>query len=350
MPLSAPAAIVFYFYIPFIIWDIFIFSKYIYKMYYIHTSKTRKLSLLQQVLHNTCLSAIILTSIFDMLHGFGAMITNTELLGLTSLAWVTDMEILADVFYYTNSLLLYIILIHRLFKTFSNTAFAISNWFYYWISFQIIFQAFLMTVYLLILSIDNCRHQIWCKRLGLTASLITANDYVLNIILFSLFVKKLRQLIVTKLSSEIFEYQNDESDEDYDEESREMTPVTPRNMAKALDNNANNNLLTLITKQTVIGTFVTLTNQAFATCIFIVFTFESAQKADSLVMIAYLLRGGEGAFICFLLYIGLGMNSDDYMRMCKWCHKACYNLCINVTTRNVDKAVVNDDYVRLQDM
>ena len=141
-------AVLLYFYIPFLLINIVVFSVYIYKMYILNNAKTRqKLSSLQILSHNICFIAIILTSIFDMLHGYGSMISNTGLMGKISTPFVADMEISADTFYYLSSLLLYIILISRLFSTFSNTSYAISKYFRYCITFQIALQSIFMSLF-----------------------------------------------------------------------------------------------------------------------------------------------------------------------------------------------------------
>ena len=313
-------------------------------MYIINDSKTRKLSLLQQTLHNICFITFILASICDMLHGLGALISNTNILSHRILS-VIIAHVFADVFYYTSSLTLYILLIHRLFSTFTNTAYAISKWFYYWISVQIIIQIILMLIYIIMLILYDCRSTIGCRVMGICASVIMINDYILNIVCITLFVKKLRQLMVAKLKGEVSEWMSPDK----------SVKSCVKEMIK--ENTLNNNLLTVITKQTVIGIFVTLTNQAFATCIFIVFTFDSAQEAGSLVMVAYLLRGGESAFICVLLYLGLQINEKEYNRLCKCCHRACKNFCRFLTAKSVKRRVRysaaakrNNDYVAMEDV
>lgn len=317
-----------------------IFTKYIHKMYFNKSSKTDDrptLPRLQQVLHNIVMSTITLCAIFDALHGLAAMVTNTELLGPTAVPWGTYCMITADVCYYTTSLLLYNILTHRLFKTFANTAFAISNRWYYWIIFQLVLQPIIMIIYLSILSFDNCNTEFWCNMLGVFAAILTANDYTLNAVLISLFVRKLRQLIVTQLKYEIAD---------------KSPPNSPRSttasvVSRAIDNNGNSQkeLLRLVTKQSVLGTFLVLINQAFATAIFCVFTFSSTNTINSLVVISLLIRGAEGSFMGFLLYIGIGINSNEYMKICKTCHDLCYNLCIKMTAKKVNKAVMkhNED-------
>ena len=340
------SAVVFYFNIPFVIWDMMIFFAFLWKIYIVNDSKTRKLSLSQQILHNISLSSFMLATTCDMLHGFGAYISNTNILS-HHVVWVFTVHVLADAFYYTSSLSLYIILINRLFSTFSNTAYAISNWFYYWISVQILIQIILMIAYIMILIIDDCQSRLGCDRMGLASGLITANDYILNIVCIALFVKKLRELIVTKLKTEVSEWMDQES-------SKSVKAYVNEVM---IDNKMNNNLLTVITKQTVIGTFVTLINQLFATCAFFMLLFDTPETVDRMVMIAYLLRGVEGAFLCSLLYIALIINEKEYNKTCKYCHRACYNLCLYLTAKTVKRRVKqsevkrnNNDYVALNDV
>eukprot|EP00484_Ammonia_sp_Unknown_P013028 CAMPEP_0197074516 /NCGR_PEP_ID=MMETSP1384-20130603/211149_1 /TAXON_ID=29189 /ORGANISM="Ammonia sp." /LENGTH=149 /DNA_ID=CAMNT_0042513357 /DNA_START=508 /DNA_END=953 /DNA_ORIENTATION=- len=148
------------------------------------------------------------------------------------------------------------------------------------------------------------------------ASAVMFNDYVLNIVAFALFIAKLRQLVIIKLKSELKEYVGSKR-------------TLNRGMTDALSVNDNNKLLVLITKQTVIGVFIIMVNQAFATCVFITFTFETQAEAQASVVVAYLLRGGEGSVICFLLYLALAFNDNEYQKVCKLCHSACYNLCMS---------------------
>ena len=189
--------------------------------------------------------------------------------------------------------------------------------------------------YMINVIIDNCHHPLWCKRLGQTASLITLNDYILNIICFVLFIRTLRRLIVAKLSSDVYEYMDDSQES-----------VETNDILEAMGN-TNNGLLTLMTKQCVIGTFIIIANQAFATCIFWILTFGDKDEEESrMLMIAYLIRAVEGAFISCLLYLGLGINHKEYRIFCKYCHLSCYNLCVKSTKNKVKKSfgLTNNDY------
>ena len=344
------AEIVFYSNIPCIILDVIIYVGFCIKMYIYDHPQSRKLPLFQQIFHNICFSTLLLASISDMLHGLGAMLSNTDLLSHKLLS-VEIIHVSADVFYYVSSLSLYIILIHRLYSTFSDSAYQASKWFYYWVSLQIFSQIILMIIYIIILIRNDCQTKRGCNKMGWTASLITANDYILNIVCVTLFVIKLRQLVFTKLNTEVIVIMSQNS---RSKQKRQQSVDTCVN--GVIEDSKIDTLLTVITKQTVIGIFVTLTNQAFVTCIFIrlMFEHEDLEKVDITVMIAYVLRGVEGVFICFLLYIGLQINEKEYNVSCRYCHKTCYDLCLCLTAKTVKQSVkqsmVDNDYVVMSDM
>ena len=193
--------------------------------------------------------------------------------------------------------------------------------------------------------IDTCHHPLWCHRLSLTASLISLNDYILNIVCFGLFVHKLRQLIITKLKSELNEFMDDSI-----VNQRGYSNSVADGVNQALDHNRNNQLLNLITKQTIIGTLVVFANQSFATGVFIIDGMMPLDVSVNWTWIVYLLRGVECAFICFLLYLGLGINTKEYEKVCKCCHGCCYNLCVKLTTKTIKDSVATDDYLLMDNL
>ena len=95
----------------------------------------------------------------------------------------------------------------------------------------------------------------------------------------------------------------------------------------------------------VIGVFVTVLNQTFATSIFITFAFATAVEAQSLAVVSYVLRAVEGTLICLLLYLGLEMNKEDYHPLCGYCHDSCNRLCLSSTISTQE----DDQYVEMND-
>ena len=135
-----------------------------------------------------------------------------------------------------------------------------------------------MISYVVNIAISDCADErIYCQLFGIQAAIIAIIDYILNIILFTLFIHKLRQLIFARL-------QHDSFDSDIN---------------IILQNAANNRLLDVITKQTIIGVFLTLFNQAFGTSVFLTGTWNLPTQTD--LVCDYLTRAIEGAFVCFLL-------------------------------------------------
>eukprot|EP01084_Bolivina_argentea_P081524 147603_1 len=314
----SPAEAVFYFCFPAIIADAIVFARFIHKLYIVHDENTRKISQFQQVAHIICFGTILLTSISDTLHGFGSMWTDTTL--RPHIGWIQVFHVTADVFYFISSLTLYIILVQRLFWTFNNTSYQISKYFLLFIAILIIIQALVMILYCLNVAIFDCSTPIWCHLIGILSAIITVIDYILNIILFTLFISKLRQLVIVRL-------QGDTSD---------------MNINDALNNTANNRLLNVITKQTLIGVFITIFNQSFGTCVFLTEAWNMASETK--LVYPYITRGIEGMFVCFFLYLGLYINNNEYMKICGFCHQLCNICCIQKTKRAVTD---NDNSYRL---
>ena len=311
------AEICLYLYIPFLVMDITVFIRLLYKLFIFNDSRSRKLSKIQLIMHISCFSAVIIAAICDMIHALGSIITQTSL--LTNIAWIRTFRVSADIFYYINSVLLYSILVNRVFSTFNETMYEINWYFKLFIIAMISFQSLVMISYCLNLAIFNCDPDIWCKMLGYQSAVITANDYILNGILFILFIRKLRQLIVMRLHSD---------------------------RSSNINSDHNNKLLNVITKQTLIGISLTLSNQLFATFVFITYTWIDINKWDEYTSFDYLLRGIEGMTVCILLYLGLQINDTEYMKCCKHCHNACFDCCAKTTSQNAKRKMT--DYQPMQ--
>ena len=115
------AQIVFFMYIPMLIADVTIFGRLLYRLNRNNITDKKKVSTFQYRLHFTCFCCILLTSICDICHSFGSMITGTTL--DSDIPIISMITIAADFFYFLSSLLIYLILIHRLHITFKGTAY-----------------------------------------------------------------------------------------------------------------------------------------------------------------------------------------------------------------------------------
>ena len=318
----SPAEIILYFYIPFLIADISIFIRLLFKWFYVRETKDSKILPVQQKLHLICFAAIILSSLFDMAHAFGSFITKTLLLPIVD--WILAFEITADTFYYISSLTLYIILINRLHVTFDKSMYQISKRFLAFIWCFITFQALVMIAYVIELYF-NCEPPIWCRIQGFQAAVIVISDWTLNAILFVIFIQKLRELVAMRIRYD--------STINFDKNSQE-------------GNAQNIRLLDTVTKQCIIGTVLTFANQMFAATNFISFMLPPSDWETSMVFI-YLVRAIESVFVCALLYLGLQMNHKEYIKICGLCHNAVYDCCVTTTKKDVCNEM--NEYHRMSD-
>ena len=133
-----------------------------------------------------------------MVHAAGAMFTNTLLLN-PRIIWICVFQIAADVFYFISTLSLYLILIARLYSTFIDTNYRLSKPALFALGMSMSIQALLMIAYCANLVIFPCVKPMWCQWSAMLALSITVIDYVLNFLLFALFIRKLRQLVFARL-------------------------------------------------------------------------------------------------------------------------------------------------------
>ena len=307
---TAYASIILYFYIPLFTIDLSIFIRFMHKLFYSMDPniRRRRISLIQQRLHLICFTAVILSSICDMIHAFGSIITHTKL--DTDIEWILASRIMADIFYHINTTALYIILVHRLHTIFNKSMYQISTPFLWLIACFISFQCAIMISYNANTLVFNCHTALWCKMKGIQSAIITLNDYILNALLFVLFIKKLRQLVAMRVRYD--------SMINFDKHSQQ-------------GNERNIRLLDTITKQCIIGVSLTFINQLFATTVFAIRTWKQTTHWDPYLVEIYLIRGAEGVFVCGLLYLGLQFNNNEYMKICRICHNECYDCILRHT-------------------
>lgn len=182
----------------------------------------------------------------------------------------------------------------------------------------IVIQAFVMMsccIHILLDDMTGPSNRWYFEVLAVQTASVTVIDYVLNIILFSLFVRKLGQLVSLRLLLDANNSGNDS--------------------ASILDHVTISRLLHVITKQTLLGISVTVINQSFATSA-VIAEYNGSMTANEYAII-YLVRGGEGAMISFLMYLGLFINNDEYTRICGSCHDSCYHCTLKRARKQITR-------------
>ena len=302
-----------------VILDILIFSKLLYQMYCPSTKKqdkVHKISAFQTRAHIICFCCILFTGACDIAHAVGAELTGTSL--MTEIRWISYLIMAADFFYFSSSVLIYSILIHRLHSTFYNTIYGLSRSSVLFAIFIISIQSILMILYTLNVGFNYHQNASdgdskWIHVGGVLSAFILTLDAVLNFFLFALFIRKLRQSVMLRLDS--------------DTESMTITD--------ALSHKSNTKILDVITKQTLLGISVTFCSAGFTLTSFASEAFGGETEWDYCK--DYVVRSVEGVMISLLLFLGLQINAAAYKRVCGRCHQFCRNYRLKKIQKHMSK-------------
>lgn len=319
----SPAQIVFLFYIPMLLADMIIFSKLLFQLQCSSSKGRNQISTVQRRVHIICFCCILLTSVCDMAHSFAAIITDSSL--VPELDWIVGIEIAADFFYFLSSLLIYLLLIDRLYSTFQHTIYQLTQSTLTMLFVMIGIQCLFMTAYCIDQWIDShTDSSIWYRVSGGISACVLIFDILLNLFFFALFIRKLRQSVLMRLRLECSDSRS-------------------RNIEDSLKQSSNTKMLDVITKQTIIGTSVSFCSVGLLGFLLPASIVEAFYKDTEIsIMFAYIARAAEGVLISYLLYLGLSMNDAAYRKACGRCHRNCYNY----TQSTFKKEITKDYYLR----
>lgn len=315
--LNSPAHVVVALYAPILGLDIMVFIRLVCRMYCVQPTKDRKMSAFQQRAHIICFVCVLLTSLCDIAHAVGSIITDIPL-SRPRIFCILIIQTAADAFYFLYALLLYAILFQRLHCAFKQTAWPLSRRWFISLSVIMVIQLIQMIFYCINVLVTNCYPAFWCVVSGVQAISFMMVHAALNIFFSVIFITKLRQIVMDGL------VRSDWS------------------LNTALDHKTNRKMVNVITKQSIIGISVTVISGGFALSMFITDTFNAETDTD--LMADYLVRAMEGLILMFLLYLGLAMNDECYQKVCGSCHRCCYDCAVRWFKQEVTEKyyVMND--------
>ena len=119
------------------------------------------------------------------------------------------------------------------------------------------------------------------------------NDALLNVILFILFIYKLRQISIVSQT-----FSDDQNNISYQ----------------------TNKTLHVITRHCVLFGIAILSNQLFYTSGYIISFYPPTN--NTLIGIVYQLRGFENMINVTVLYLSMALNNDFYQKICSICHES----------------------------
>ena len=314
--------------------------------------QTKKISSIYQKLVYIFFISVVLCLISAIIHYVSCYVYGYELLGSELI--VTVPTYLTDSFYFISSLLIYILILSKVYFTFKGTMYALSKCVIYLISLTILIIAVLMITFILLFII------IWTKAdsIGSMISIaLMVLDIILNIMMLTIFISKLKQLYQSTINYEnasilvdnisVRGAHTDSTDIRYD--STRNISFTSQNNTENTEYNINvsptisktkkssyydpcilkrkNNLLNLMTKQLILGIIASIVNQCYNLSNAILFlippkTNMDAQRNEAIFSICMTF---EHIMNSFVMYWTFKMNNDIYLKFCGFFHRIIMN-------------------------
>ena len=286
-----------------------------------------KMHSIHQILSIICMSSCIATSIADILHIYIGKQKDLDLLH-KSFRYI---EAIGDMFYFASTLLLYIILINRVYSSFKLSAHAMSN--------KSIFFWIIVISILIILMMAYCVQLMVIYSLELNVYFwitVTMYDIFLNIAMMILFTYKLKKIVVSS-----YDHHGSSLEDSLITATHEHSVTLSYVSEIELDQNKRK-YVQLIAKITVLGLMSILCNQSlYNMAIWYAFVKGGGYGQELLPFITYTMREMEGVVNCFILYLSFSINEKLYGKVCGLCHKLCYKICAYQTKEKIRKSVVS---------
>lgn len=220
--------------------------------------------------------------------------------------------VIANISYYIGCIFFYILLVMRVYTGFKGTVYALSRWIFFFLWFLIITSIFASIWHIsIMIFIQNEDLETKLKRPAFM--ILMLNDALLNIVLFILFIYKLRQISISTQSL-----------------SDDISNISFQT----------NKTLHIITRHCVLFGIAILSNQLFYTSGYIISFYPPTNNV--LIGIVYQLRALENMINIMVLYLCMTLNSDLYQKLCSICHTQLMKCCGTSIQRRAT------EYYRLQ--
>ena len=190
--------------------------------------------------------------------------------------------------------------------TFKGSMYALKRYTIILVSFLIILTSLIQILYLIFVGIkfkhENIRLSLWVP--------LNVLDVIMNILLLSLFIIKLRTLIVDNTDARMLS----------------------ANLLHRKRYSISHKYLKLMSKFCVLGFYVVLFNQVFGIYAIYNSLINNRNTNNYVKSFVYLLRALEGFIDCAVLYLTFIMNKKLYYKLCYLCDQAFY-YCLNTRTQ-----------------
>ena len=257
-----------------------------------------------------------------------------------------------------SSMSLYFLIIGKLHWTFRETTYRLSRKYISFLMLLLMIQFGLMIWY------DICIHNVSADQfLKLSLRIVTAIiavDFTIDIGVLALFIYKLQQLLVNSVDLEnVHRYttglvSGNVSSDNVPSENPGIKKTLSFADRLTVDYSFGRNqrkLIVLITKQSVLGTWIIMFNCTFYFKILLDrFLVSDGFPADVAFQFSYCLRAVENVVIICMLYLTFAFSEKLYLKVCGCCDASCHNCCARMTDRQITKRqtiISMDDYQQM---
>eukprot|EP01084_Bolivina_argentea_P264817 448721_1 len=186
-----------------------------------------------------------------------------------------------------------------------------------------------MITYCILLIVLDEFSAIFYKILSVGVSVVSVIDITLNLSILMLFTYKLQQIV-------IYTYQVYSVSNNNDKQLNDIDINLNRNQQR---------LITVITKQTLLGIIAIICNQFFYGSIIGGGYIKDFDAMDAYYLICSNgIRIFEGTVNCVVLYLNFSINQNHYYKICGICHDRLYRCCVRKTKHKIVQNSVSDDY------
>ena len=286
-----------------------------------------------------CLTAIIFRMYGRyMIHEQGFYkIQVTEILD-----WSDIIHLMVHGFHYLSFIMLYVIFLGRLYLTFKNSMYSITNdkYFLFFIFIFLVSTLSIMTWLEISYSniIDrNNEHYDKSKKYLTRAYLkwtLAVFDIILNLILFFTFQKKIKQLLLSTYDSSMYNDYMNMDDNDNNSVNSSLIELHENQQR----------LLKFITKHAVLFSLTIIFNEIYwilsGIVDFITATQGDNDKHKEIDIYTYFCQGIQGVILSIILYLIFAINQREYNKLCSFCQRLFYNYFV-INTKTQIKQLVN---------
>ena len=275
-----------------------------------------------QLTHIIFFISTFAASLGDFLHATIAYIHDYSLLSYKANAFM----ILADTAYFIATIVLYCLLFGRLYFTFNQTQYRLSNSI-------VIFYIIIITVSSIMFGLYFYYWYDTGFYVELLLIILSLNDLILNITLTVLFITKIKALVVT---DHTFNMSNNHQMDKYEDENDEIAVIFNKRQYRLID---------MITRYAMLSILIIVVKQEFNLWYLIQLVY--LKKTNNHAAIGSSLRGLENVLDVVVLYIGLCFNGKLYDKLCGKCHRFCLRCCTKRIKTQIKRRISTLPYNRM---